>query len=539
MNAECREIRPLLSAYMDNDLTPAELRAVQTHVATCAECAAVLQEYRQLRSQVRSLPQPVPPPALRASVFARATPAYRRRAAVVTFGQRGLTFGALAAVAVAVLFTAALLLRSGIGPIVGNDGRDRTPPRIAALNPSPGTATWGLTSPLRITFSEPMDHASVEAALTITADPPLGEEERQRLLRSIRWDENTLIVGEGVILQPDTDYEIAIDTTKAQDGSGNKLQAADTRYKIRTMFVPPTPTAVVASAPATPTPRPAAIEPTPTPRPSAEPSAPAPASGSPVASAAPSPPPAAPVTATPVVAPPSAPPSAPPPSAPPPTPTQPAAAPSPTATPPPPTPPASGFPTPRPSPTNTPVPTATPTPTPAPSPTPTVAPPTPTATPAKSPYTVGAAFAPLYNGNAAVAERLGAPAGKEATVQGAALAFERGWMLWRADTRTIYVLFNENPLVWYAFADGWVEGMEPGGGPTDKPGLYRPQRGFGKVWSENPDVQRRLGFALDGVEGAGTLIAQPFERGLIIASSFGTPYTYVLYQNNLYERYGR
>src|SRR3712207_3607368 len=113
MNADCRAIRPLLSAYMDNDLTPDELRAVQAHVAGCAECAATLAEYRQLRSLVRALPQPTPPPALRQSVFAKATPAYRRRAFFFDLGQRGLAYGALAVAVLAIVFTAGVVFRDG------------------------------------------------------------------------------------------------------------------------------------------------------------------------------------------------------------------------------------------------------------------------------------------------------------------------------------------------------------------------------------------------------------------------------------------
>ncbi|MFN8537667.1 MAG: zf-HC2 domain-containing protein [Thermomicrobiales bacterium] len=218
MNAECRELRPLLSAYMDNELTPDELRVVQAHVATCPDCAAVLREYRQVRSSMRALSQPVPPAELRAAVFARATPAYRRRATVITFGQRGLSYTALAAAVVAILFTGALLFRSGVGPAIMG-APDTTPPRITALDPLPNVDAWGLNKPIRITFSEPMDQASVVAALSISADPPLSDDERQQLLQSAKWDGNTLVIGEGVALQPYTDYTISIDANRARQGA--------------------------------------------------------------------------------------------------------------------------------------------------------------------------------------------------------------------------------------------------------------------------------------------------------------------------------
>lgn len=148
-------------------------------------------------------------------------------------------------------------------------------------------------------------------------------------------------------------------------------------------------------------------------------------------------------------------------------------------------------------------------------------------------------FAATYEGDPDFAERVGLPTANSASVGGSYLAFERGWMLWRGDSRTVYVLFNEDPLIWYAFADGWVDGMEPGGGPAEKAGLFKPMRGFGKIWVENPEVQRRLGFALSANETGGMLAVQQFERGLLIASNLGTPSVYALYQNNLFERIAR
>src|ERR671932_341549 len=95
---DCRDVRPLISAYMDNEVTPQELRVMQGHVAECAECAALLASYRSLRSTIRALPQPMPPAALRQAVFARATPAYRRRALLFEFGRQGLAAVSMAVV---------------------------------------------------------------------------------------------------------------------------------------------------------------------------------------------------------------------------------------------------------------------------------------------------------------------------------------------------------------------------------------------------------------------------------------------------------
>ena len=528
MNADCRELRPLLSAYMDNDLTPDEVRAVHLHVAGCPECAAVLQEYRQLRTAVRSLSQPMPPPELRAAVFAKATPAYRRRATIVSFGQRGLSYAALAAAVIAIFFTAALLLRNGIGPNTG--APDTTPPQIVTISPKPGDYNVNLAEPVRITFSEPMDQDSVFAALSITTEPPLSAADRQRLFETIRWEGNALLIGGVESLQPYTNYSIAIDPRLVRDRADNPLRTTSamvTTFQTVDVAVDmPTPSAIVAAASTAPTAT-VTVQPSPTmavsqpPRPTEPSVGPSIVTGppqvTPTATTAPPVPTAAPSSVPPVI----------------PTPTQaplpPAATATATVAPPTAT---------TQAPTVTLQPTSTPTPSPTAQPTATSTP-APTATPSKSPYAVAPEFAATYEGDPDFAERVGLPTANSASVGGSYLAFERGWMLWRGDSRTVYVLFNEDPLIWYAFADGWVDGMEPGGGPAEKAGLFKPMRGFGKIWVENPEVQRRLGFALSANETGGMLAVQQFERGLLIASNLGTPSVYALYQNNLFERIAR
>ncbi len=557
MNAHCRDIRPLLSAYMDNELSAADVRAVQAHVAECQDCAAVLAEYRELRSLVRALPSPVPPVALRGSVFAKATPAYRHRAFLWDLGQRGLTYGAVAVALVALLFTTSLLLRSG-----GNGGvlgaLDKTAPSIVSRDPTPETDNWGLNRPVRIVFSEPMDEGSVLKALQLSTEPMLGADERARLLATARWEGNTLIIGGADNFRADTIYTVGFDTTIARDRAGNALRAPNpAAYRFRTIdtitfaanttpvrgalltaaptrtisivtevtpsvavAVPPTiaattPTATTGAntvAPSAPTATSAAQPPTNTPAPVQV--APPPTAPSNL------PPPAAP-TATPTALPPTATPA-------PVEPTPTIAAPTPTVVP-------TVAPTATPAVTPTVPPTVAPTPTAAP-PTATPAPPTPTATPTL-PYPVVGGFGQLYERNGDVRDRVGLPTGGEARVPGAYQVFEHGLMIWRGDSKTVYVLFNEQST-WYSFADSWTEGMEVGGGAGPATGQFKPKRGFGKVWREQPDVQRRLGYALTADELGTDLVVQPFERGLLLwSNATGKPLIYALYQNNLYERY--
>jgi anti-sigma factor RsiW len=46
----------LISEYLDEGLEKAERRSVETHVAECAECSAVLEDLRLVRSRARALP---------------------------------------------------------------------------------------------------------------------------------------------------------------------------------------------------------------------------------------------------------------------------------------------------------------------------------------------------------------------------------------------------------------------------------------------------------------------------------------------------
>ena len=71
--------------------------------------------------------------------------------------------------------------------------------------------------------------------------------------------------------------------------------------------------------------------------------------------------------------------------------------------------------------------------------------------------------------------------------------FERGHMIWREDTREIYVLYDDGDYETYL--DTWQEGdpvVIPGAPP---PGLYAPVRGFGNLYASQPQVRERLGWA--------------------------------------------
>jgi hypothetical protein len=211
---------------------------------------------------------------------------------------------------------------------------------------------------------------------------------------------------------------------------------------------------------------------------------------------------------------------------------------------PPPVPSPSPSPTASPSPAATATATATPAPTATPIP-PTPIPPTPTTAPTSTPqpsFAVTGEFGRVYEGNATVRAGLGLPSADAAPVSAATLQFEHGLMYWRGDTRTIYVLFADQPGVWYSFADAWTEGSPAGGGAGPQAGQYIPKRGFGKVWRERAEVQQRLGYAVTPEEFGYTGPLQQFENGVMLSlQSQGQGgqgrWVYALYADGTYERY--
>ena len=54
----CEEFRPLLNAYLDNELQGASLQRLENHLATCEACRAELEELRQVSNLLHALPTP-------------------------------------------------------------------------------------------------------------------------------------------------------------------------------------------------------------------------------------------------------------------------------------------------------------------------------------------------------------------------------------------------------------------------------------------------------------------------------------------------
>ena len=71
--------------------------------------------------------------------------------------------------------------------------------------------------------------------------------------------------------------------------------------------------------------------------------------------------------------------------------------------------------------------------------------------------------------------------------------FDNGHMVWRGDTREIYVLYDDGSYETYQ--DTWNEGEPISIEETPPQGLLPPVRGFGKLWTDQPAVRDRLGWA--------------------------------------------
>jgi hypothetical protein len=89
--------------------------------------------------------------------------------------------------------------------------------------------------------------------------------------------------------------------------------------------------------------------------------------------------------------------------------------------------------------------------------------------------------------------------------------YRRGRMVWREDTRQIYVLLTEG--TWSVYPDTWDETQPEAGYYSPPPNLIEPKRGFGKVWRDQlggPDAAISWAAAEElGVQGRW----QTFEQG--------------------------
>ncbi|MEX2425425.1 MAG: Ig-like domain-containing protein, partial [Thermomicrobiaceae bacterium] len=212
-HSECDAIRPLISAALDGDLDEAEFVQLSEHLAVCAECREIHQDYFQLRDGLRSSSSPTPPPQLARSIWQETVekpppPAIVRLASRASFKLGMSTMAASIIVVIVVAIFAA-------------QGYDRqTIPVVASSQPVQNTTeSWPVSSPVRINFNKDMNQASVMEHLVIS---PSAEQERLPTM----WEGNSLIIGRShdhsVLLRPETDYRITV-LEEAEDHHGNPI----------------------------------------------------------------------------------------------------------------------------------------------------------------------------------------------------------------------------------------------------------------------------------------------------------------------------
>jgi serine/threonine protein kinase len=131
-----------------------------------------------------------------------------------------------------------------------------------------------------------------------------------------------------------------------------------------------------------------------------------------------------------------------------------------------------------------------------------------------------------------VASQLGCPSGSEYSVFMAIEEFERGLMIWKIDTRTIYVIPAGG--YWRSFRDLYQNGDPDYSclnlAPSQTPPT--PKHGFGRVWCDSEWARTSLGNALVDERGF-TDVVQGFEQGFIFRNDQGI--VYVLYSNGRWE----
>jgi hypothetical protein len=151
-----------------------------------------------------------------------------------------------------------------------------------------------------------------------------------------------------------------------------------------------------------------------------------------------------------------------------------------------------------------------------PSPTSTTEPPTPTTTPIPTP-TLACALEPVGEFREAWRSEIGCPEEEEKVIWCAWQEFQHGYMLWRADTKQIYVLYAKDADKgnWKVYDDTWTDGPDIDPDIVPPPGLVQPKRGFGLIWREQLGGPKSdIGWALMEEEGLCAVI-QPFEKGIM------------------------
>lgn len=173
----------------------------------------------------------------------------------------------------------------------------------------------------------------------------------------------------------------------------------------------------------------------------------------------------------------------------------------------------------------------------APTKTPVPPPPQPTPTAALPPCGIELAggFGNLWRTNAAVRNGIGCPTEPERAGYSVEQLFEGGAMYYRDDSKQYWVFSNKSGT-WRLYTDVYESDPEPTDEPP--PGLFRPVRGFGRLWQKYPTIREALGWATTPEDGFGDGVIERFENGSMIyapAANGHTAQIYVLYNTGTFD----
>jgi len=147
-------------------------------------------------------------------------------------------------------------------------------------------------------------------------------------------------------------------------------------------------------------------------------------------------------------------------------------------------------------------------------------------------------FGALWSADRVVQNRLFCPTNFSKTVPMAMQHFEHGHMIYLDLTGTtpnlyepkrIYVMFDDGTGTY--FPDYFQGEAQPPLNPPPPAGLLAPTLGFGKVWRDQEQVRKKLGWALATERGVAKENYQFFARGLMIRDG-GKLYVVSVYDSN-------
>jgi hypothetical protein len=118
------------------------------------------------------------------------------------------------------------------------------------------------------------------------------------------------------------------------------------------------------------------------------------------------------------------------------------------------------------------------------------------------------------------------------------IAMERGHMLWIdrqkgplmlvQPARIFAIIAPGNSLSFRVYSDTWVAGQDPDrpAGTPPQPDLFAPWRGFGKVWSQDAELRRQIGWAREAQARPDRVDFQAFDSGILLVHLREAGYTY-------------